>query len=298
MIKVFLLTVLLLVNSISVCFADTPKVPEAFLEKAVPWIYVDTNNGVDTYLRIMDYKQMGQSYRVPPEEKGEVDVLYDYKSESKAVLTSFLFDYMKNTYHETTITRPVIKYNGSHSERIGFDNNQNNKVDSIPQGSLIEKIANVSRTYGPTLLAKCLSGTYLTKGTDGSFDSNQPSLRVLKYSDGSLHVIFITGDSMALIGDFNGKTNYCSSHYAVHESRQDGSLQDGASLSLFVAFGESDTNLDNYYSKKPDFDIYRLEIRGGSSDSRLHYEISREKEGSRPNQRDYSGEGTMSCLSR
>lgn len=298
MIKVFLLTVLLLVNCLSVCLADTPKVPEAFIKKAVPWIYVDTNNGVDTYLRIMAYNQVGRQYRVPPEENGIVDVLYDYKSESKAMLTTFNFNYIKNTYQEATITRPVSKYNGAHEEFIGFDNNQNTKEAPIPKESLIEKIANVSRTHGPTLLADCLTGTYLTKDSNGSFDSSKASLRVLKYSDGSFHVIFITGDSIPLIGDFNGKTNYCSARYAVCESRQDGSLLGGASLGLYVAMGESDTDIDNYFSNKPDFDIYGLEISGGSSSPQLHYEIKREKEGTRPNQRDYSGEGILSRISK
>lgn len=299
MVKTILLTLLLILNCFFVCFADNPTPPAPFLENMqVPWIFVDSSNGIDTYAMITDYEQEGRSYRVPPHETGTVDVLYDYKSESKVMLTSFLFDYLNNTYHETTITRPVIKYNGMQTKRIGFDNKPNSKQAPIPKGSLIEKIAAVSRKNGSIMLEKSLCGTFLTKGTDGSFDNDAPSIRVLKYGGNAFRVIFITGDSIALNGYFNGKTNYCSAHYAVHESRRDGSTQGGAALNLYVTMGDSEIDLDNYSSKAPLFDIYSLKITGSPSSNEMYYKLAREKEGTMHSQRDYSREGRVWCLSR
>ena len=293
MFKTFILTLLLLLNCLSVCFADTPKAPEAFLEKSIPWIYVDSSNGIDTYIQIKRYIQKGKQYRVGPDETGEIDVLYDYKSESKAVLSAFYFNYLSNTYHETIITRPVIKYNGTQTKRIGFDNNPNPKEAPIPKGSLIEKIANKSRTVAPKLIERCLAGTYMPKTSDGSIVTGGKDLRVIRLDDGSsFKILFFPGDNEVLSGIMDGKMNYSSVDYAVHESRRDGSLVDGASLWVYVSMG--DTRIDNYVGKNPHYDIYGLSIRGGNG--KLYYEIKREKEGTMPSQRDYSSDGQLTWV--
>ena len=65
MAKTFIvLLFLLLLNSLSVCFAGTPKAPETFREKSIPWFFVDSSHGVDTYLRVMHYKKEGRQNRV------------------------------------------------------------------------------------------------------------------------------------------------------------------------------------------------------------------------------------------
>lgn len=285
--------VLLLLNCFSVCFADNPKVPAVFREKSIPWIFVESNNGVDTYLRIMRYKQRGQQYRVAPEEKGDIDVLYDYKSESKAVITSMTFDYLKNTYNET-LSRAVWKYTDTNKKSAGDETVSNTKVSAIPQGSSIEKIANISRICAPKLIERCLAGTYMPKTSDGDIAFGKTDLRVIKGKDNSFEILFFPGDNKVLSGKMDGKTNYCSVDYAVCESRQDGSLIDGASLWVYVSMG--DNRIDNYSftREKAQYDIYGLKISGGAG--QLYYELERKIEGTMSSQRNYSGEGRLSWV--
>jgi hypothetical protein len=284
MVKTFIATLLLLLNCIPACFAGTPKAPAAFLEKSVPWIFVDSGNGVDTYIRIMRYNKEGRQNRTGPRETGEIDVLYDYRSESKMMLSAFKFDYLNHTCQETVTARPVIGYNGTRTERMGFDNSPNFKAAPVPQGSLIEKIANASCAAAPVLIERCLAGANKPETSGGS-----KGIRVIRLKDGSsFKIIFFPGDKKVLSGITGGKTGHYNVDYAVHESRRDGSLADAVNLFVYVSMG--DTNINKYAGENPYYDIYRLSVSGGGG--KLHYELKRIKEGTVPGQRDYSGDGT------
>ena len=244
MAKTFIVMLLLLMNSLSVCFAGTPKAPEAFLEKSIPWIFVDSSYGVDTYLRVMHYKKEGRQNRVGPHETGEIDVLHDYKSESKVMLSSYYFDYLNHTCRETVSTRPVIKYKGTKTERIGSDKNSNAKVAPVPQGSLIEKLANTSRTAALKLIERRLTDTHMPAASDGS-----KGARVIRLKDGSsLKILFFPGDNTVLRGVAGGKTDYYNVDYVVHESRRDGSLADAVNIFVYASMGDTDQN--NYVGEK------------------------------------------------
>ena len=288
MIKTFILTLLLLLNCLPACFADAPEAPAAFLEKSVPWIFVDSDNGVDTYIRVMHYMHEGRQHCVKPQETGEIDVLYDYKSESKVVLSAFNFDYLNNTYQETVSTRPVIKYNGTRTERIGSDKSPNSKATPVPKGSLIEKLAKASRVAAPELIERRLADTYTPETPGGSKE-----LKVIRLKDGSsFKILFFPGDNEMLSGIIGGKNNYFNVDYAVHESRSDGSLVDAVNILVYASVGYNGVN--KYDSKSPRYDIYRLGISGGGR--RLHYELKRTKEGTTPGQRDYSGNGPLTWI--
>lgn len=288
MVKTLIVMLLLLLNCVSVCFAGIPKAPEAFREKSIPWIFVDSSHGVDTYIRVMHYSHEGRQNRVGPHETGEIDVLYDYKSESKVMLSSYKFDYLNHTCRETVSTRPVIKYKGTKTERIGSDKSPNTKAAPVPQGSLIDKLANTSRTAALKLIERRLADTHMPEASDGSIATGSKGVRVIRLKDGSsFKILFFPGDNNVLSGIVGRKTNYYNVDYVVHESRRDGSLADAVNIFVYASMG--DTDIDKYVGENPDYDIYRLSISGGGG--KMHYELRRTKEGTMPGQRDYSGDG-------
>ena len=255
MAKTFIVLLLLLLNSLSVCFAGTPKAPEAFREKSIPWIFVDSSHGVDTYLRVMHYKKEGRQNRVGPHETGEIDVLYDYKSESKVMLSSYYFDYLNHACRETVSTRPVIKYKGTKTERIGSDKSSNAKAAPVPQGSLIEKLANTSRTVALKLIERRLADTHMPEASDGSIAVGSKGVRVIRLKDGSsFQILFFPGDNTVLRGVAGGKTDYYNVDYVVHETRRDGSLADA--VNFFVYASMRDTDQNKYVGENPYYDIY------------------------------------------
>ena len=291
MAKTFIvLLFLLLLNSLSVCFADTPKAPEAFREKSIPWFFVDSSHGVDTYLRVMHYKKEGRQNRVGPHETGEIDVLYDYKSESKVMLSSYYFDYLNHACRETVSTRPVIKYKGTKTERIGSDKSSNAKAAPVPQGSLLEKLANTSRTAALKLIERRLADTPMPEASDGSTAVGSKGVRVIRLKDGSsFQILFFPGDNTVLRGVVGGKTDYYNVDYVVHETRRDGSLADA--VNIFVYASMRDTDQNKYVGENHYYDIYRLSISAGGG--KLYYELARTKKGTMPGQRDYSGDGSF-----
>ncbi len=288
MFKIFLLTVLLLFNCLSIGFTEKKhEEPLSFWTASFPWVFVESNNGVDTFVRTVTYEQHGQSYRVPPMEFGDVAVIYDYPSQEKAVLTKMKLNYLKNTYSEVG-PREVYKYKNFKKKLIATEPVNNTEI-AIPAGSAIEKIRNAARLHGQKKL-RSFCGTYMVRTSDDII-TNGVDIRLIQLDDGRIQVLYFPGDSEVLKGYMDGKTNYCSFIYRLETLPPDKLVDTGR---CFVYTSMYDANIDRYYSDRPQYDIYSFSIK--FNDAKASYELERTKEGTKPGQRDYSNGGNVSWV--
>lgn len=284
MFKLVLSVTLLLMSFTSVVFAGAT---DAF-SKFGPWVLVDSSNGVDTYFGFSQYRSVD-------DEIMKAYVLYDYKAESKAMLSEIQFDYTKKRYTDLILHRPVVRYSGSKAEDIGTEK-ASMDFFSIPESGPINKLAYAVRDYGRKKIVGNILGAYREKASDGTFRFDGKDLRVIRNNNGSLQILFFPGysDRRVLSNDVYLHVPIAGQHdfrYSKFMRKEGNQYVPGTKLITYVSMGDVDIVKHQVNRTKPYYDIYSIEIEFIGNVASV--KLEKEMDGTMPGQRDYSTTAEM-----